>query len=47
MQTIFHIGFSRMIVFLRFEIKRRNEVSVFEGSSATSVTSLVQLRIII
>ena len=36
-----------MIVFLRFEIKRRKEVSVFEESFASSVRGLLQLRIII
>ena len=47
MRTIFHIGFSRMIVFVRFEITRRNKVSVFEGPIATSVRGLVQFRTII
>ncbi len=37
MRTIFHIGFSRMIVFLRYS----------EGSITTSVGELAQLRMII
>ncbi len=37
---------SNTFVFLRFENKRRNEVSVFEGSTATFRRRRVQLRII-
>jgi len=36
-----------MLVFLRFEIKRRNEVSVFEGSTALNFKLQLRLQTII
>ena len=43
--TNFPQWFFEKVVFMRFEIKRRNEFSIFEGSIATSVTTPVIITV--